>query len=383
MLRRAEREQPQPGGQLFVYLGAAAGVGKTYAMLEEGHRLRETGIDVVIGYVETHGRSETEALVSGLEIVPRRQVDYRGVRLEEMDVDAVIARAPGIALIDELAHTNAPNSEHVKRYQDIEQILAAGITVITTMNVQHLEGINDVIESITGIDVRETVPDRLLDDASVELIDLPPDRLRERMVAGKIYPPEQAAIALEHFFRETNLTALRELALRRTAEGVEATLERYMLGDEEPGPWAAIEHVMVCVGESRQAERLIRHGWRLARGLKADLTAVSVITGALEDLPPERRTTTLRHLQLAEDLGAETMTVIDRSIAAGIVRSARLKHATDIVIGPPASDRMSRLRGASLLDVLLTELKGLDIHIVNTDEDIERPHPSHARKLES
>jgi two-component system sensor histidine kinase KdpD len=369
MLRVAEREEPRPGGELYVYLGAAAGVGKTYAMLEEGRRLKEAGLDVVVGYVETHGRKETAARIGDLDVLPRKRIPYRGITLEELDVEAVLNRQPAIVLIDELAHSNAPGSANSKRYQDIQEILNAGITVITTMNIQHLEGINDVIESVTGVKVRETVPDHMLDEANVELIDLPPARLRERMMAGKIYPPEQARIALERFFRETNLTALRELALRRTAEGVEATLERYMLGEDVAGPWTAIEEVVVFLGESPRAERLIRHAWRLARGLRADFTAVSIIPCPIDELPEQERATLLERLQLAEDLGAETMTVVESSVADGIIRAARMRHATDIVIGPPERDRLARLRGSLLLDTLLGALEGVDIHIVNQPVD--------------
>jgi two-component system sensor histidine kinase KdpD len=196
MLRVAQREEARLGGELYVYLGAAAGVGKTYAMLEEGRRLKEAGLDVVVGYVETHGRKETAARIGDLDVLPRKRIPYRGITLEELDVEAVLNRKAAIVLIDELAHSNAPGSANSKRYQDIQEILSAGITVITTMNIQHLEGINDVIESVTGVKVRETVPDHMLDEANVELIDLPPARLRERMMAGKIYPPEQARIAL-------------------------------------------------------------------------------------------------------------------------------------------------------------------------------------------
>lgn len=366
MLLRASTEQGAGKPRLHVYLGAAPGVGKTYAMLEEGHRLLDAGFDVVIGYVEPHGRAETEALIRDLEIIPRKPIAYRGIQLEELDVDAVIARRPQIALIDELAHRNAPGSRHRKRYQDVEEILAAGITVITTMNIQHLEGINDVIESITGVKVHETVPDRVLDDADVELVDLPPERLRERLETGKIYPPEQARRALANFFRQTNLTALRELALRRTAEGVEATLERFMLGESDEGAWIAIEHVLVCLGSPTQSEALIRHGWRLARGLRAQFTALVVIAAPLDDLPANQRDQLLEQFQVAEDLGAEVMTIVDSSVAGGIIRIARAEHVTDIVIGKPRNQGWKKLLGGTIIDELLRELPGVNIHLINS-----------------
>src|SRR5579859_7003147 len=235
-LARAEDEMSSDShrpwrGRLRVYLGMAAGTGKTYAMLNEGRRRKTRGTDVVVGYVETHGRSLTEQQIGELEIVPRKHIAYRGVTLEEMDMDAVIARHPQVALVDELAHTNAPGSRNAKRYQDVEELLAAGITVISTLNIQHLEGLNDIVEAITGVRQRETLPDRVLDEANeVELIDLAPDALRARLRHGNVYPPEQAQRALEDYFSQSNLTALRELALRRTAEKTEAQLEALMHG---------------------------------------------------------------------------------------------------------------------------------------------------------
>src|SRR3989440_4801499 len=233
-------------GRLRVYLGAAAGAGKTYAMLNEGHRRESRGTDVVVGYVETHGRPLTQAQIGDLEVLPRKKVTYRGVTLEEMDTEAIIARHPKVALIDELAHTNVPGSKHAKRYQDVEEILDAGINVVTTLNIQHLESLNDLIASITGVRVRETLPDRILDQADeVELIDISPYALRQRMKHGNIYPPERVEAALDNFFREGNLTALREMALRRTAEKTESQLEQYMTEHRIGQARSASERVLV------------------------------------------------------------------------------------------------------------------------------------------
>jgi two-component system sensor histidine kinase KdpD len=370
MLERVRREQPPTGerrGRLRVFLGAAPGVGKTYAMLEEGHRLRESGHDVVIGFVETYGRTETEEQIGDLEVISRRRIPYRGVLLEELDTESVLARRPEMALVDELAHTNAPGSAHEKRYQDVQVLLDHGIDVLSTMNIQHLEGLNDLVEGVTGVKVRETVPDRILDDAQVELVDLPPALLRERLEAGKIYPGPQAVRALDNFFRESNLTALRELALRRTAEGVEAALEGYMVQENVPGPWPTIERVMACFDHRTDAEIVVRHAWRLARGMHADLLAVSVIDRPLEEIPEARRNALLHNIRLAEDLGARVLTIVDQDPVAGLIRLARSNNTTDVVIGRPTSSRIERLLGRSFLDRLLPRLESVDVHIVSPD----------------
>src|SRR5947209_6971317 len=268
---------PYKRGRLRVYLASAAGAGKTYTMLNEGHRRESRGTDVVVGYVETHGRPQTQAQLGDLEVIPRKKVTYRGVTLEEMDTEAIIARHPKVALVDELAHTNAPGSKHAKRYQDVEEILDAGINVVTTLNIQHLESLNDLVASITGVRVRETLPDWILDQAEeVELIDISPYALRQRMKHGNIYPPERIDAALNHFFREGNLTALRELALRRTAEKTETQLQEYMTEHGIGQLWPATEHVLVGFDARPHSRQVIRDAWRLAHGLHADLIAVSI-----------------------------------------------------------------------------------------------------------
>ncbi|HEX8036239.1 MAG TPA: universal stress protein [Ktedonobacterales bacterium] len=366
-------------GRLRVYLGMAAGVGKTYAMLNEGRRRKARGTDVVIGYLETHGRPTTEQQIGDLEIVPRKRVTYRNITLEEMDVDAIIKRHPQVALVDELAHTNVPGSLNEKRYQDVEQLLVAGITVISTLNIQHLEGLNDIVEAITGVRQRETLPDRVLDEADeVELIDIAPDALRSRLRHGNVYPPERAQRALEQYFSMSNLTALRELALRRTAEKTESQLEALMHGrdqypsddeeiDEPAWKSTATERVMVAFDHRPHARELLRSGWRLARGLKAPLFAVTVTTqpDRLADSSASAEAKALdEHIRLAEDLGAEVIRVQGRSVAEELARVAREHHVTQIVIGQPTRPRWRELFAGSVVNRLLHEPTGADIHVV-------------------
>src|SRR2546427_8721356 len=270
---RAERHR------LKVFVGAAPGVGKTYAMLQAAREQQRQGVDVVVGVVETHGRRETQALLDGLEILPRKRIEYKGQWLEEMDLDAMIARHPQIALVDELAHTNAPGSRHPKRYLDVEELLNHGTDVYSTVNIQHIESLNDVVAQITHVRVRETVPDSIFDRAdAVELVDLTPDDLIERLREGKVYVPKQAERALEHFFSPANLTALRELALRRTAERVDEQLLTHMQAHAIPGPWAAGERILVCISEDPRAVGLVRYAKRLADRLHAPFTALYVET---------------------------------------------------------------------------------------------------------
>ena len=329
--RAGEGTAPQTGGyphrrgRLRVYLGSVAGSGKTYTMLNEGHRREGRGTDIVIGYVETHGRPQTQAQIGDLVIIPRKQVTYRGVTLEEMNTDAIIARHPKVVLVDELAHTNVPGSKHVKRYQDVEEIIDAGIDVITTLNIQHLESLNDLVASITGVRVRETLPDWILDQAEeVELIDISPYALRQRMKHGNIYPPERIDAALNNFFREGNLTALRELALRRTAEKTESQLQEYMTEHGITEMRTASERVLVGFDARPHTREVIRDAWRLAHGLHANLIAVTIrpegylafmskLIGFLKygrDAPKYREAALQRleeHARLAEDLGAEVI----------------------------------------------------------------------------
>jgi len=394
-----EREQADPGtgsrsyprrrGRLRIYLGAAAGVGKTYALLNEGHRRESRGTDVVVGYIETHGRSQTEAQVGDLEIIPRKKVLYRGVMLEEMDTDAIIARHPHVALVDELAHTNAPGSQHPKRYQDVEDLLDAGISVVTTLNIQHLESLNDLVASLTGVRVRETLPDGILDQAEeVELIDISPYALRQRMKHGNIYPPERIEPALNNFFREGNLTALRELALRRTAEKTEEQLQEYLNEHQITQARSASERVLVGFDSRPHTRQVIRDAWRLAHGLHADLIAVSIepegylaFSSKLIRLlkygreTKKRREVALRHLEehvvLAEDLGAEVIRTKSRDIARTLVAIAHERQVTQIVLGQPSRSWWEELLRGSIINRLLRLRTEIDIHLVPRTRDEE------------
>ena len=378
---------PHRRGRLRVYLASAAGAGKTYTMLNEGHRRESRGTDVVVGYVETHGRAQTQAQLGDLEVIPRKKVTYRGVTLEEMDTEAIIARHPKVALIDELAHTNVPGSRHVKRYQDVEEILDAGINVITTLNIQHLESLNDLVASITGVRVRETLPDWILDQADeVELIDISPYALRQRMRHGNIYPPDRIEPALNNFFREGNLTALRELALRRTAEKTEEQLQQYMTehGITEMRP--ATERVLVGFDARPHTREVIRDAWRLAHGLRADLLAISIqpegylaftskLIGWLKYRGDVKRyrEAALRHLEehalLAEDLGAEVIRMKSRDIAKTLVEVAKERQVTQLVLGQPARSRWEELIRGSIINRVLRMSSDIDIHLVPRESD--------------
>src|SRR6195256_5095011 len=302
-LEAARRENDQ-AGRLKIFVGAAPGVGKTYEMLQSAQAKLKAGADIVVGVVETHGRAETEVLWYGLEVVPRKRLEYRDQVLEEMDLDALIARHPKIALVDELAHTNAPGSRHPKRYLDVEELLSRGIDVYTAVNIQHLESLNDVVAQITHVRVRETVPDSIFDRAdAIELIDLTPDDLIQRLKEGKVYVPKQAERALEHYFSPGNLTALRELALRRTAERVDEQLLTHMQANAIAGPWAAGERILVCLSEDPRAAGLVRYTKRLADRLHAPWTAVSIETRRSLQLTDEQRDRLADTLRLGQALG--------------------------------------------------------------------------------
>ena len=378
---------PHRRGRLRVYLGSVAGAGKTYTMLNEGHRREGRGTDVVVGYVETHGRAQTQAQLGDLEVIPRKKVTYRGVTLEEMDTEASIARHPRVALIDELAHTNVPGSKHAKRYQDVLEILDVGINVVTTVNIQHLESLNDLVASITGVRVRETLPDRILDQADeVELVDISPYALRQRMRHGNIYPPDRIEASLNNFFREGNLTALRELALRRTAEKTEAQLQQYMTEHGINELWPASERVLVGFDARPHTREVIRDAWRLAHGLHADLIAVSIqpegyraFTGRLigflkygKDAPKQREAARRRleeHAVLAEDLGAEVIRTSSRDIAKKLVEVAHERQVTQLVLGQPARSHWEELIRGSIINRLLRLSTDIDIHLVPRSRD--------------
>lgn len=367
-------EQAKQRGKLKIFLGYAAGVGKTYAMLGAARQRQEAGVDVVVACVETHQRAETEALLVGLELLPRRTIHYRGVMLTEMDIDGVLARRPQLVLVDELAHTNAPDSRHPKRYQDVEELLDAGIDVYTTLNIQHLESFNDVVAQITGVIVRETVPDRLLDQATeIELIDLPPDELLARLREGKVYVPAQASQAIQNFFRKGNLTALRGISMRRAADRIDEQMRAYMQAKAIPGPWPASERLLVSVSPSPLSERLVRTARRLADELNVPWWAVYVETPAQTRLSSNQKEQVNRHLKLAEELGATTTVLYGTSIVPTLINYARSHNITKIIAGKPLYSRWQELWRGSIVDNLIRQSGNIDIYVVTSQTDSTPP----------
>src|SRR6202051_2503846 len=341
-LLEAARREDSRAGRLKIFVGAAPGVGKTYEMLQSAHARQKAGVDVVVGIVETHGRIETEALLHGLDVVPRKRIAYRDQTIEEMDLDALIARRPRLALVDELAHTNAPGRRHPKRYLDVEELLSRAIDVYTAVNIQHIESLNDVVAQITHVRVRETVPDSVFDRAdAIELIDLTPHELIQRLKKGKLYVPKQAERALEHYFSPGNLTALRELALRRTAERVDEQLLTHMQANAISGPWPAGERILVCISEDPRSAGLVRYAKRLADRLHAPLTAGGAAPRRSQQLGDEERDRIADTLRLAERLGGEGITIPSsaRNIADDVIDFAHANNVTQIVVGKEKPSR--------------------------------------------
>ena len=364
------RLQADQQSRLRIYIGAAPGVGKTYSMIEDAHTLKREGVDVIIGFVETHGRSDTEALIGDLEAIPRRRVEYRGVTLEEMDVDAIIARKPQLCVIDELAHTNAPGSRHEKRYQDVLDILDAGVSVLTAVNIQHLETLNDAVGRVTGVRVRETIPDTFLDRAEeVVNVDVTVQELQSRLRQGKIYKPEKVEQALTNFFRESNISTLRELALRAVADevGDKAASHRQREGLE---PALIPERVMVCMSSAADAPRVIRAGARVASRLGARWYAVYVETP--RELPgrirPEDRDALQRNLALAESLGATIVRVKADRPADGLTAFAKREGITHVVFGQSARSRWEILMKGSTLNRFLEEVRDASVQVIPLGE---------------
>ena len=365
LLKAAERESR---GKLKIFLGAAPGVGKTYGMLTAGRRRKEEGVDVVVGVVETHGRPETEAQMVGLEVIPRRVIEYKGHQLAEMDLDAILRRRPALVLVDELAHTNAEGSRHPKRYLDVEELLGTGIDVYSTMNVQHVESLNDVVARITRIRVRETVPDRIVDAADeVELVDLTPADLIARLREGKVYVRDNAERALRHYFSPGNLTALRELALRRTAERVDEQMLSYMREHAITGPWAAGERVIVCLDPSPSGANVVRAAKRTADGLDAELIALYVETDRHATLTEAEQRQLAETTRLAGQLGAEVVTLPGRSVVEEVLAFARSRNATRIVVGKSRRSRWFEMRHGSVVDELVRSGSGLAIEVAPMD----------------
>jgi len=362
LLREVSKESR---GRFKLFLGAAPGVGKTYEMLRVGRAKKAEGVDVVIGVVETHGRAETQALVEALEVVPRRKLDYKGHSVEEVDLDAVLARHPQLVLVDELAHTNAEGSRHPKRYLDVEELLAAGIDVYSTMNVQHLESLNDVVAKITQVRVRETVPDDVLELADeIEVIDLTPEALIERLKEGKVYIPDQAQRALQHYFSPGNLTALRELALRATAERVDDQMLQYMQTHAIAGPWPASDRVLVCISEDPRSVELVRYARRVADRLRAKWTALYVEGPRHGALTEAQRDTVADTLRLAERLGGEAMTIPGERIVDDLLGYARANNFTHIVVGKSERSRLFEIVHGSVVHDLVRRSGTISVHVI-------------------
>jgi two-component system sensor histidine kinase KdpD len=384
ILNRIRRETERGReGQLKIFFGAAPGVGKTYSMLEAAQQKLAEGVDVAVGLVETHKRKETEALLAGLEVIPRLSVEYRGTILSEFDIDAALKRKPTIILVDELAHTNAPGSRHKKRWQDVYELLGAGINVYTTMNVQHLESLNDVVNQITGVSVRETVPDFLLDRADeIELVDLPPDDLLQRLKEGKVYVPELAAQARQNFFRKGNLLALRELALRRTADRVDEQMQRYREVKGVKEVWPVAERILVCVGPNPRSIRLIRAAKRMAAGLRAEWIA-AYVEAPHKVRPSESDLRQLaEHMRLAESLGAETVTLSGHRASEEVLTYARERNVTKIIVGKPTHPRWKDKVFGSMLDEVVRGSGEIDVYVItgDTGEPAPRPVPKIRRR---
>ncbi|CDZ57133.1 sensor histidine kinase [Neorhizobium galegae] len=371
LLEHAEREAR---GRLKIFLGAAPGVGKTYEMLMSGRARRADGLDVVIGVVETHGRQETEALVEGFEIVPRKAIDYRGQQLDEMDLDAILARRPALVLVDELAHTNAAGSRHPKRYMDVQEILSQGIDVYSTLNIQHVESLNDVVAQITRVRVRETVPDSIIDRADdVEIIDITPDDLIKRLNDGKVYVPQTARRAIENYFSPGNLTALRELALRRTAQRVDEQLLNHMQAHAISGPWAAGDRVLVCLDHGRNGASLVRYARRQADRLRAPWAALHLETPQSVNLPEQDKDRLAANMRLAEQLGGETVTLPALQPSREIIAYANANNFTHIVVGRPARPRWRQILQGSVTYDLIRYAGDISVHVISGDSKEGEP----------
>ncbi|HVN85732.1 MAG TPA: ATP-binding protein [Candidatus Binatia bacterium] len=365
LLQAAKKESRS---RLKIFVGAAPGVGKTYAMLAAAHERRGEGVDVVIGVVETHGRAETQALLEGLDVMPRQHIEYRGTLLEEMDLDAILARRPQLVLVDELAHTNAPGSRHPKRFSDVEELLDAGIDVYTTVNIQHLESLNDVVAQITGIRIRETVPDSFFERADeVKLVDVTPEDLLQRLQEGKVYMPAAAERAIRNYFRPGNLTALRELALRQTAERVDDQMREYMQAHAIPGVWPVTERILACISGGRMSERVIRTARRVADARHADWLAVFVETSAFHRRPEHERDRVAKMLKLAEQLGGEVATIAGERVATELIRFAERHNVTEIILGKPLRPRWLELRRRSPVDEVIRRSGHIEVRVISSE----------------
>ncbi|HYO26607.1 MAG TPA: universal stress protein [Lacipirellulaceae bacterium] len=379
LARVRDEEHRSARGKLRIFFGYAAGVGKTFAMLTAAQRERAEGVEVVVGYVEPHGRPGTEALLAGLEALPTLRVPYRGVELNEFDLDAALQRRPQLLLVDELAHSNAEGLRHAKRWQDVAELLDAGINVWTTLNVQHVESLNDVIAQITGVVVRETLPDAVIEQADeIELIDLTPDELVERLAAGKIYLPTQAERALGNFFQKGNLVALRELSLRHAANRLQRDVDAARHARAAAAPWLTAERLLVCVGPSPSSAKILRSAKRLAASLNAEWLAVAVNTGEESEVSGLAWEQTGHNLRLAEKLGAETHTLIGSNVAATLLDYARQRNASKIVVGKTAQIWWKRRLWGTIVDKLVDSAGDIAVSVVSGVSD--EPAPARAAR---
>jgi len=372
LLSQIQKEEIRENkGKLKIFLGYAAGVGKTYGMLKAAHERLDDGVDIRIGYVETHGRSDTDALVLGLPLIPRLNVNYKSTLLSEIDLDAILTEHPELVLIDELAHTNPPGFRHAKRYLDVEEILSAGIDVYTTLNIQHLESLRDVVAQITSVIVKETVPDRILDEANeIELMDIPPPELRTRLKEGKVYVPDVATKAIDQFFNEGNLFALRELSLRKTADRVDNQMLEYMQTRSIPGPWSVSEHLLVSIGPSPLSEKLIRTTKRQADRINIDWRAVYVETPMHHRLSKANKEQIFKNIKLAESLGGKTETLFGLNIPDTLIDYAKKHNITRIVIGKTLRPRWKELIFGSIVDQMIHKSGEINVYVVSSvDKD--------------
>jgi two-component system sensor histidine kinase KdpD len=361
--RRDAAAEARPHHRL--YLGMAPGVGKTVAALHDLSHRRSTGSHVLVGYVETYGRAGTIAALGDLAVVPRRRIVHNGLTLEEMDLDAILLRHPDVVLVDEIAHSNAPECKHAKRWEDAQALLENGISIVSTLNIQHLESLADIVAAITGVEVHERIPDSVVDEADeVELVDLSPRALRERIERGDVYPRETAGEALQRYFREGNLIALREMALRKVSAEVERDLETYMGDHGVQGVWPAGERVMVGMADHPSAQHLLRRGWRMATRYNTDLLAVFVETPEWTSASGERQRALEDNLRFAEDLGATVVRVQAASVADGLLLVARERNVAHIVVGRGPRGRLHEMLGASVAHNLLRLTSDVDIHVV-------------------
>jgi two-component system sensor histidine kinase KdpD len=370
ILKRMQMEESGKNdlsGLLKIYLGYSAGVGKTYRMLQSAGILKKKGVDVIVGLAETHGRAETNEMLAGLEVIPRLKIEYQGIVFEEFDLDAVLKRKPALVLVDELAHTNVPGSRHNKRFEDIEELLNSGINVVTTLNVQHLESINDIVEQMTGIKVREIVPDSFFDKADeIELVDVPIEELETRLREGKVYIPEKARIAMLEFFKRSNLMGLRELSLRYTARQVSDELLDYMRQNAIKSPIPVGSRILVAISAASSSQKLIRIGHRMAEDLDAEWFTVHVESSQFGNQSEELRAQVSKNLKLAEDLGAKTVTLVANKVADEIAIFAKENHITLILIGFSSRSRLDNLIRGSVVDELIRLAKPIQVMLVDT-----------------